>query len=224
MTTFAYSAMVCPKCRLLFRSIVIASYGYIKTDTDFYPNYWGFNPLPHFVHRCPGCGFVAYEDEFEKPTQQVLEGLEKLPKDPNDSGVTRYSDAAAYYAEKGKDKLVVADCYLKAGWCARIEGKKDEEQIMLTKAAQWFTEALDEGTVDEKERAVIAYLIGELHRRCERFGEALKFFERAKREPRKPRWLLSVIERQAELARTRDSSNTQFEIEDDLDEMENDLE
>ncbi|MCS7187655.1 MAG: DUF2225 domain-containing protein [Armatimonadota bacterium] len=222
MTTFASSAMICPKCRLLFKSIVIASYGYLEKDTDFYPNYWGFNPLPHFVHRCPGCGFVAYEDEFEEPTQQVL--LEELPEDPNDSGVTRYSDAAAYYAEKGEDKLVIATCYLKAGWCARIEGKRKEERIMLAKAAQWFTEALDEGTVEEEERAVIAYLIGELHRRCRRFEEALKFFERAKREPVTPRWLLSVVERQAELARARDSSNTQFEIKDDLDEMENNLE
>jgi len=211
MTTFVRLAMICPKCRLLFKSIHIASCGYISQDTDFYPHYWGFNPLPHFVHRCPGCGFVAHENEFEKPGQKIsgLQTLENLPEDPNDSGVNRYSDAAAYYAEKGADKLLVADCYLRAGWCARIEGKREEEQIMLMKAAQWFTEALEEGSVDVSQRAVIAYLIGELHRRCGRFDEALEFFERAKRESPEE-WLSSIIERQAELARAHDPSNTQF--------------
>jgi len=210
MTTFVYSAMICPKCRLLFGSICIISCGHSGQDTDFYPHYWGFNPLPHFVHRCPGCGFVAYKDEFEEPVQKIS-GLQTLglPKDPNDSGINRYSDAAAYYAEKGADKLLVANCYLRAGWCARIEGRKEEEQVMLTKAAQWFTEALEEGSVDVRQRAVIAYLIGELHRRCGRFDEALEFFERAKRESPKE-WLSSVIERQAGLARAHDSSNTQF--------------
>lgn len=212
MTTFAYSAMICPKCRLLFKSIVITSFGYSGKDTDFCPHYWGFNPLPHFVHRCPSCGFVAYGGEFEEPLQRVskLQDFNKLPEDPNDSGINRYSDAATYYAEKGADKLLVADCYIRAGWCARFEGRKEEERIMLTKAAQWFTEALEEGIANARQRAVIAYLIGELHRRCERFDEALEFFERAKRESAEE-WLSFAIERQAELASKRNSSNTIFE-------------
>lgn len=217
MTTCFRVAYLCPKCQTLFATMVVSSCSYAGKDTDFRPQYTGINPLPLFVHRCPNCNFVGREDEFEKPMEEISdEACVQLPQDPFDDGVQRYSDMAERMVVEGAEKLDIADVYLKAAWCARIDGQSEAERTALGKAAQLLTEALAEGSIEPELRAIFIYLVGELHRRCERFDQALNFFEQARNTPTSGEareWLPVWIDRQAELARAQDASNTQFRLD-----------
>jgi uncharacterized protein (DUF2225 family) len=217
MTTLEPLVLICPKCRLLFVSTKVTSCGHANKDTDFHPDYWGVNPLPYFINRCPKCKFVAFKNDFEIPDQRLLEKEKKnLPSDPDDSGIKRYAEAASYYISKEENKLFIADLYLRAGWCARVEEKAADEKAMLTEATLWFTKALDEKVVISDQRAIITYLVGELYRRCGRLDTSKEFFERAKTEPMKreeKKWLPHTIKRQLTLTHLKDSHNTQFSDE-----------
>ena len=65
MTTANSIAIFCPKCKEKFKTIIIMSYGYKVRTTDLRPVYWGHNPMPSFVARCPYCFFADHIHKFE---------------------------------------------------------------------------------------------------------------------------------------------------------------
>ncbi|GEM_PF-6701849 len=102
------------------------------------------------------------------------------PRDPQDSGIKRYSDAAAHYATWREQALRIADTFMRAVWCARRERRVDEERALLREATRWFTKALDGRTVESDQRATVIYLAGEVYRRCGEFAGAESLFEQAR--------------------------------------------
>jgi len=210
MTTLHPVAFVCPRCRQVFVSSVLGSYGQVGSHTDLCPRFTGANPLPCFLHRCSGCGFIAYQDEFgegEPRGSGFDHGFAELY--PSESGVVRYTDAAAYYESRGADQETVGWLYLRAAWCARYEQRGDDEQRMLAEAARWFAAALAEGAVEPAEQAQTTYLVGELHRRCGEFTSALEYFGRARALPAEgeaTEWLPGLIARQHAMAEARDAA------------------
>ncbi|HID05873.1 MAG TPA: DUF2225 domain-containing protein, partial [Armatimonadetes bacterium] len=183
MTTLIHRALICPQCRRPFWTPEISSCSYGGKDTDFRPQFWGMNPLPFFVHRCPRCSFIGHATRFESCEEMPDEDMDALPFDPLDSGIQRYNDVALQMIKEGANKQEIGDAFLKAAWCARIDEDNDAEREALRNAATWFAQALDEGLVEKGMEAVIAYLVGELNRRIGEFDLAIEFFERARQLP-----------------------------------------
>lgn len=65
MTTVNTIIVLCPKCKEKFKTTIVMSCGYKVKTTDLRPIYWGFNPVPLFVSRCPHCAYGDYIDKFE---------------------------------------------------------------------------------------------------------------------------------------------------------------
>ncbi len=199
MTTVMELALECPRCGGAFVTNAVMSCGNAGQDTDFRPHYWGTNPLPHFLHRCPLCRFVGSQEDFE-----LHEGsTEGLPVDEAGPGAGRYADAAGLAEREGESLKTVADLYLRAGWCARVAGDEEAEQRNMGRAAAAFSRALEIGEVRQSDAAVITYLVAELHRRCGRFGDATAWFEQAASVPadeERAHWLPALLERQRRLA------------------------
>jgi len=212
MTTLHPYAFTCPQCRQVFVSSVLGSYGRMGGDTDFCPRFTGANPLPCFLHRCTNCGFIAYQDEFGEGERQGSGSDRRFAElYPQESGAERYTDAAACYESRGAAKETLGWLYLRGAWCARFEGRGADEQRLLAQAAARFAAALDEGAVEPGKRAEVTYLVGELHRRCGAFEEALTHFARAAELPvtgKAAQWLPDLIASQRALAETGDASDT----------------
>ena len=71
MTTVNTIIKRCPKCHEKFKTVIVMSYGFKVKTTDLRPIFWGFNPIPLVVARCPFC---LYGD----PSMQ-LEEKDTLP-------------------------------------------------------------------------------------------------------------------------------------------------
>ncbi len=184
------------------------SCGYHGQDTDFRPRYWGADPLPNFVHRCPGCDFCSYTALFRK----LKHPPEDLEYDPGGYPIKRYELAARKAVEHGASSEQIADFYLHAAWCARRPSWRRIERRNLQRAARWFASAVSRGEIDRRELAKTVYLIGELRRRCGDFEGALDWFRRAESvwlTPEQRQWLPRAIRRQKGLARRKDASRPQ---------------
>lgn len=215
MTTFNEMAVACPMCDTVFRTAAIMSCGSGGQDSDFRPQYWGLNPLPLFVHRCPECDFVAYDDEFEHRGREV----EGLPEDPGGTGVERYVLAARKAEDANASREEIGHLYLRAAWCARVEQDEDAEQRNMELAGRKIANAVQASEVNDSETATASYLVGELKRRCGDFEEAVNWFTRAASAPmpaddEKKEALQRAINKQSELARANDPRNTDMTEQD----------
>ncbi len=212
MTTMGEVGLVCPECGTAFRSRMIMSCGHGGQDTDFRPQYWGANPLPVFVHRCPDCDFVADAGEFEEYDGPDMD----LPEDPGGSGAERYALAARHAEARGASREELGWLHMRAAWCARMAGDTAIECLNMERAAALLAEAVESDEVGDL--AAATYLVGELKRRCGDFEEAGRWFWRAASTPmddEQQQWLSGLIERQRELAQAGDASGTEMPGEED---------
>lgn len=206
MTTLFAVALICPRCGEPFLSTALGSYGSSGQDTDFRPHFWGFDPLPLMLHRCPRCRYVAEDDAFARA--DLPYDACTPPRDAEDDPVRRYTDAARCAREDGRPPLHIASLLHRGAWCARNAGRRDVERELMAEAAREYGRALDAGGVDAEEAPALAYVIGELLRRCGRFEEALAWFDRAAGYPLTPEqaeWLPALIGEQRTLAESADS-------------------
>ncbi|MBC7288603.1 MAG: DUF2225 domain-containing protein [Armatimonadetes bacterium] len=220
MTTLITVRLICPVCGTAFSSQAIASTNRVGQDTDFRPHTMGLDPLPHFIHVCPNCCFAAFEGDFdhaeEAVRQHVLSGAiradEIIGAEPRGAlkGSTKYLLAARCYAHDSRaTTLRLADLYLRASWCARMEGRRQRERECQTEAVLRFEKALEDGEVAADQLQVTLYLIGELYRRLGLFELAIDYFDRARsvdQELADPR-LNALIDRQRAAAVRRRSEN-----------------
>jgi len=165
------------------------------------------NPLPYFVHTCPSCLFSGDGSDFRGPVSPELKSWllkEKGlgTKEPG-SGSERYVLAAKCRQQAGAGPLEVADLYLRASWCARVERDEAKERSAQTEAVQRFERALENGAVSLEQRDTITYLVGELNRRLGSFEHAVELLESVTSGE-----LAELARRQLERARQGSSENT----------------
>jgi len=169
MTTIFRTALKCPVCDTPFETEVLGSCGYTDKDSDLCPRYWGENPLPHFVHCCPTCGYAGHEDDFEVEVTAALREQVKKKITPRLSGAVSPLDKwrfAVWCGEWAKrPSLDLGRMCMTASWCCRFLGEWREEQKYQKRAIRFLTAALKADEVRDEERAVYTYLIGELYRR-----------------------------------------------------------
>jgi len=193
-------------------------YAVTGRGSDLCPRPLGINPLPLLLHTCPTCGFTADGRGFQpgRLDEQVRNwvlagGLTRVADEMPDTGYARYEMAALCEARREEPSaLQLAEYYLAASWLAQIEEAFDVVSDYQEKAAQYLEQALLVGELEDKERAVMTYLLGELRRRLGEFEPALKLFDEAAvlyAEHGGPRWLVAALNQQAKMARERSSES-----------------
>ena len=136
MTTVSTIPIICPKCKEKFKSTVVFSFGCARRTTDLRPIYWGFNPMPLWVARCPFCSFADFVNGFENvpyPDPESLEDYRELPeqrkkelKDLKKSTVTNGAselfEIAERYEKEGQPPEKIVTIFKEAIDAIRMSG------------------------------------------------------------------------------------------------------
>jgi len=202
----------CWVCGERFQREEPRAYAVTGRGSDLCPQPVGFNPLPLLLHTCPTCGFTADGRGFhpsqadDEVTRWVLSGgLARATEHMPDTDYARYEVAALCHARRREQSaLQLAEYYLAASWVAQIESADDVVEDYQFEAARYLEQAILGGELEEKERAVMTYLVGELRRRLGEFEAALKLFDEAAVQFAQhggPRWMVRALNQQAKLAR-----------------------
>lgn len=149
----------------------VFSCGYASKNRDFMPNYWGANPLPFFVHVCPGCMFAAYSGEFEATDEKTKK------KEPEIPAWEKYYLLAQRLIDEQLDSVEslsgIAWAYLQSAWAARVvDRNKEKERMRLEDALVFFKRVYEKNT-----DARVTYTCGEINRLLGNFDEAIGFFD-----------------------------------------------
>lgn len=190
METRLEGIRVCPVCENRITVGLPEACGSFRADSDFRPHVWGRDPLEHSVHACRECGYAGTEADFrEGLTEPVIRKIRKfLTPRIRDLGRAhapffRYEFLALIYEWEDRSSLEVADAFLRASWLARARENREKERLYQREAVRRYEEALEVGECrDQEQRATVAYLVGDLHRRLNRRRRAETWFHRAREE------------------------------------------
>lgn len=194
MTTLNERDLTCPLCGSTFTTNLVGSFSIGEKESDFCPRYLGMSPLPFFVHDCPGCGYVGYEVDFEpidagRIVEKLTKALKGMAQGERLTGLDKYRRMAILGVERGSKNVEIADAYLKASWCARVEGL-DGGRECQEKAIRYFELALAANEPSRDEKPVVTYLVGELCRRVGRVEPARKWLTKVEPGENVPAWLI----------------------------------
>jgi uncharacterized protein (DUF2225 family) len=204
MTTLLNIELGCPVCCKTFSSqTVLPSDMPARKRTDFHEQTAGVQPLPYLVHTCPTCGYSGDDRDFGREAcidQAIVPHIwdELTPKVAAGpiTGSEKYELAAKVAAWQRGEPLEIAGLLLRAAWCCVDEGDVEAERYFRRKSAWRFEEALGGSDgVDQDQRAVLTYLVGELWRRVGDVKTAAKWFDRVPSEivaPVRQRWILNA--------------------------------
>ena len=190
MTTLTEEIRACPVCEARFAVTAVSSCGSHGADSDFRPHFWGTDPLENYVHSCVECGFSGYHQDFlDGVSETVIRKIRKFlsPRTRDLQRVNapffRYEFMALIYEWEDRNSLEVGDSFLKASWVARTRSNREKERLYQREAVRRFEEALEIGECEEQEtRAIVSYLVGDLHRRLNRKRRAETWYHRALEE------------------------------------------
>ena len=214
MSTTREIELQCWVCGEVFVREEPRGYAVAGRGSDLCPQPAGVNPLPLLLHTCPTCGFTADGRGFD-PSQldeQVREwvlaaGLSRTAAQLPEADYARYEIAAICHGRRrDPSPLQLAEYYLAASWSAQLEGALDVVADYQAEAARHLERALLMEELEEKERAVMTYLVGELRRRLGEFDAALRLFDEAAIEFTQhggPNWMIRALGQQARMARER---------------------
>ena len=188
------------------------AYAMAGRGSDLCPQPVGFNPLPLLLHTCPTCGFTAdgrgcqsSQDDEQVRDWVLAGGLTRVADEMPDTDYARYEMAALCEARRRQPSaLQLAEYYLAASWQAQLDQALDVVGDYQEKAAQYLEQALLVGELEDTERGVMTYLVGELRRRLGEFEAALKLFDEAAvqyAEYGGPKWMVKALNQQARMAR-----------------------
>jgi uncharacterized protein (DUF2225 family) len=194
------------------------AYAVTGRGSDLCPKPVGFNPLPMLLHTCPTCGFTADGRGFhpsqvdEQVRDWVLSGgLTRVSDEMPDTGYSRYEMAALCHARRvALRALQLAEYYLAASWLAQLEEAPEVVPDYQQRAAQYLEQALLIGELEDKEQAVMTYLVGELRRRLGEFEAALRLFDEAAvqfAEHGGPKWMIKALNQQTRMAREKSTED-----------------
>ncbi|MCE5287289.1 MAG: DUF2225 domain-containing protein, partial [Pelosinus sp.] len=154
----------------------------------------------YHVWVCPHCGYAVPEPDFSNPpSEKVITFLKGRKVNIDFSGIRSREQAintyklAIFYAEMvGIYASKVAGLYLRLGWVYREGELKEEEELALTKAIEFYDKAManEHFPIGGMSEPMLVYLYADLLRRTGKLDEALVFYNRvignpqSKAEPR----------------------------------------
>ncbi len=209
MTTVFMHDFTCPVCGEVFEDEVVASTNVTGLSTDLKPFTCGLPAYPFFVHTCPNCFFSGFGEDFEREIDVASADVIRVemerwhrdlyPMEPEPQH--RYMLAAICAEILGAAPLHVADCYLRAVWCAVDRDMHDFAHELRVEAVRFYVLAFDDRRTPARERARVAYVVGELSRRLGREEDAARWFGRvasAVVAPAEQEWLVRAARQQNE--------------------------
>ena len=126
------------------------------------------------MHACREGGFAGTDADFrDGVTETVMRKIRKFltprTRDLNRAHAPffRYEFLALIYEWEDRSSMDVGDAFLRASWVARMRENREKERLYQREAVRRFEEALV-GNAASGQRAVVAYLVGDLHRRLNR--------------------------------------------------------
>lgn len=218
MSTTREIELTCWICSETFVREEPRGYAVAGRGSDLCPQPAGMNPLPLLLHTCPTCGFTADGRGFDASQldEQVREwvlagGLARTAAQLPEADYARYEIAAICHGRRrDPSPLQLAEYYLAASWSAQLDDAPDVVPDYQAEAARHLERALLMEELEEKERAVMTYLVGELRRRLGEFDAALRLFDEAAIEFTQhggPKWLIRALGQQARMARERSTDD-----------------
>ncbi len=204
--------LACWVCGEVFLREEPRAYALTGRGSDLCPQPVGVNPLPLLLHTCPTCGFTADGRGFQSSESDegvrewvLAGGLSSVVAQLPEAEYTRYEIAAVCHGRRREPSaLQLAEYYLAASWLAQLEGALDVVADYQSEAAQHLERALLIGEIEDKEQAVMTYLVGELRRRLGEFDAALQLFDEAAVQFTQhggPKWMISALGQQARMAK-----------------------
>lgn len=163
----------------------------VSQDTDFCSYYKNVNPYYYSIWVCPHCGYAAQDSHFGEVTAANVEKIAKFlaQKEVNinlsgprtrEQAITAYKLAIFFAGMEELAASKIAGLYLRLAWLFR-EGKQEaDEQLALTKAAEYYDQALSKERlpIDGMTETALTYLIGELLRRTGKQEQSLQYFSK----------------------------------------------
>jgi uncharacterized protein (DUF2225 family) len=207
MSEYSELKLKCPCCAHEFATRLVTGFNIGEKESDFCPRYLDGNPMPDFLHVCAECGFVGFEADYRNLAKHdkldrvrlLLQGLQ-WKKGQQLGGAERFRRAALVANYIGKRSAEIADLYLQATWCSRMEGEPDDEQKQARrKAVKYFELALKAEEFSPDDLPVVHYLLGELCRRLGDHKKAGKHFDRLDEFEKVDRWILEWRDKQRAL-------------------------
>lgn len=201
MTTLRQIRLRCPVCETKFQSkAVVSTNAFGGKRTDFHERAAGTQPLAYLIHMCEECGYSGGERDFTGETdvspnlrEHVLNELAPTMAHVSVTGSEKYEAAAKVAEWQGQDPRRIADLLLRAAWCCVDEGDIEAERYFRRQAAWMFERCLESyDGVARDNRAVLAYLIGELWRRVGDMAQSAAWFDLVPDEvvdPEAQRWI-----------------------------------
>lgn len=198
------SSLTCPVCTRVFDSPLVVGFRVGEKESDFCPRYLDGNPLPQMMHLCPDCGYVGFEPDFRPLKDEELRAtlrtvLSRFEVGASGivSGPERFRRAAVLAVYLAKSNAEIANLYLQATWCSRLDGEPEErERHARRKAIDYFEKALEADEFEDVDKPVVFYLLGELNRRLGRTADALLAFSRLDEYEQVDEWLKIWRDRQ----------------------------
>ena len=183
----------CPVCEHNFkvRMVKSASPRIQKKDADFYIKYDVINPYFYDVWLCNYCGYSGMKADFVKikEHQKALILSKITPKWHGKTypevynvniAIERYklSLYSSVIMESSSSRKAM-NC-LKIAWMYRLSEDSDNELLFLDQALEGFNDAFtNESTpIYGMDHGTLMYLIGELYRRVNEFGNANLWFSK----------------------------------------------
>jgi len=188
---------ICPVCNTEFKSYAVRSSRAVasRRDPDFHTVYSGVSPLHYTIIVCPVCYYAAsnntfgneIEDRILKPLSSAL--VQIKPTDPPDflherslDMALRSFELAIRSAQLRKARSgELAGLLLGAAWMAREKGADELDKQYCMQALQAYLEAFnrDFRSIGNMNDAQATYLVGELFRKTDNYGEAINWFGKA---------------------------------------------
>ncbi|MBO8126618.1 MAG: DUF2225 domain-containing protein [Firmicutes bacterium] len=192
MTDVLYEKdVVCPICQSTFPQIMVRHSLCIveKRDSDFRVQYRNCNPNWYGIVVCPGCGYSAPKSSFDslkpgdakklKPVLEKLGPVNLTGRRTLVQAVESYLRAITCAQALKSPHSVLGGLYLKTAWLYREMEEREKERALLEAALSSYLRAYDHEREIKMALSDLTYLIGELHRRLEKYQEAVVWFSRA---------------------------------------------
>jgi uncharacterized protein len=194
MLTLEWIELTCPVCELVFETIGVVTRGSDRVEsTDAQLSCSAAGLLPYLVHVCHRCGYAAdcesFGDDVTIPAgvrarvwAELAPTLAPSVRMPwlllTAPGSEKHEGAAKVAEWRGERAIAVAELWIRAARCAVDEGDLEADRYYARFAARWFAEALGRTEVAPRDRATIAYGLGELWLRIGDARTAIAWFKR----------------------------------------------
>ena len=182
MTTIVPVEITCSCCGVTYGSrkvTHIVNLGPVTTDIlEMTP---GEQPIRFQVFTCPSCGYTTSSTDNEQVDDEtrrtVAELITPRLREMEPSPARNWEFLAVLQEAKGLDNFGVGSIYLRAVWCASLDGQKAEEREYRRKVIEYFQRAFAREGVMEDRAYWTAYLIGEMYRRLGDIKNARTWFD-----------------------------------------------